>query len=730
MCLLSLSEDIFKESLQFPGNSLAGKFRKTQYEYALETAKFLKSDIDKEQTNVAILEAGTGVGKSMGYLIPLLLHSAQTGERVAVSTFSRHLQRQLEDDIAKAINIVKDKTHKNLTYAYRFGSDEYVRAASVLTALKEAEADEIGQIDILQLKQLHEWATISVDFDHHEYDETIHTGRISDFVEQYKLTKLPYDLTNNDISIRYYDSDEDRICHTRDIEASKEADLLIVTHHMLMIHVRTGFEILDSERDITSIVIDEADKISSAAEAIFESSFSINKNFNHFKKASIEHNTLLQAYDKYEALYNLLKDMSEIVIERPYSLIDGNEHATSISKAVSDLLKSIDKAFVHLPRSVSEMSTELRSIYGLRRELGHYLSILEKEFGTSQLLIPFVNWSHIYQFPNLQLKTINAGTLVARLFGISKEDNKSFLNRVIFTSATLSQNSKSEYFNTKAFETISGIFASTNNQYYKSKVITRKQFIAHDYGKLMMVLAPPSVPNPLLRHNDEEGYSFNEIFLKYVVNMTKFALNLGSLDDCHHRTVLLCASFREVHELCSRLDDEGIEYIKHEEGKPLNQLLEKFRESKNSVLVTPSAWEGFNERIANLIITRIPYMPVNAVIREKIDFIENKGMDRSGAENIIHSQLNFNMQRKMTQGFGRLIRTENDKGRLFIADPRFQKHGSKNRNKWGNIFKDNPHKTLNAEPLMKADYQQDAWEKATVLLEDGTLIDFKGNKVQ
>lgn len=728
MCLVSVSQEIFQESSSFPGTSLAGKFRKTQYEYAIETAKFLTSKVDGSQTNIAILEAGTGVGKSIGYLIPLLLHSAQTGERVAVSTFSRHLQRQLEEDITKALSIVQDKTKKNLTFAYRFGSDEYIRAESVATALKEAVSDGIGEIDILQLKEMYEWAKISIDVNHHEYDEGIYTGRISDFIEQQQLSKLPYDLTNNDISIRYYDSEEDRVCHTRDIDLSKKADLLIVTHHMLMLHVRTGFEILDSERSISSIVIDEADKIADAAEAIFESNFSINKNFNHFQKAATENNVLKDPYAKYEALYHILKDMSEIVIDRPYSLMGNAVHANLISDAIRSLLKSTSKAFSKLPSNVSDMSTELRSIYGLNRELGNYLSILDKDFGNSQLLIPFVNWSHIYQFPNLQLKTINAGSLVARLFGSCEEDGNNFLDRVVFTSATLSQNKKNESFNTKAFESISGISASMNNQFYKSKLILKKQFIAHDYGKLMMVLAPPTVPNPLVRYGDNR-YSFNERFLKYVAKMTDFAVKLKSLDDCYHRTVVLCSSYREVHEVSAYLEDLDLNIIKHEEGKPLSQLLIKFREAKDAVLVTPSAWEGFNERVANLIITRIPYMPVNAITKEKIDFIENRGIDRSGAINIIHSQLNFNMQRKMTQGFGRLVRKENDKGRLFIADPRFQKHGMNDRNKWGGVFKENPHKMLSVEPLMKSEYQYNAWEKATVLLEDGTLIDFKGKKL-
>jgi ATP-dependent DNA helicase DinG len=715
--------NFFKESTIAKGTNKIGKYREAQERYAIECAKFLSLPTNKNVTLTALLEAGTGVGKSLGYLFPLLISAASTGNRVGVATFSRHLQRQLIDDVELVINAIAPVVGRKLTYGVRYGSDAYVHLGALLYQREEL-TKKISNKEKQSLDCFIEWATISVNPEHPKHDERIYTGRTADYIEQNKLDKLPGGISESDIAIRYYDSEDERYCHLRDVERSKKSDILIVTHHMLMLHTKTGYEILDDERKIDTLVIDEADKLSDAAESVFEGSFSINRHYSQFEKLAQDELHLQESFSCFEALNDYLITMAGLVKEKPYSLTGDLKYAPTISMLSNRLVSSINKSLNFVGAS-KENEAQVRSIACLAHELSGFTNLLDKEnTNNAQMIVPYAKWSQIHEFPSLQLKSINTGFLTAKLFSKHKDTQENMINKIMYTSATLTSKGYGKECDFSAIETMLGLSAGKASRYSGATIAVKKAYNAHDYGNISMFLAPSNLGHPLKKFG-QSRFDFNPDFIDYVSKAAQYAIQSPPIGSCKKRTLLLCTSYREVRVLAEQLKHENLNVIEHKEGTPLSHLLSRFRESEDGVLITPAAWEGFNEEIANLIITRVPFLPVDVITQDKIAFIKDKGFNKNVASAIVHQRLRFDCNRKLAQGIGRLIRKENDKGRLFLTDPRIKKNTPE---LWVNLLGETKFSsnTFDLADTLKTRYQHEAWSRATVLKQDGIVVNVKG----
>jgi len=705
----TLISNIFKNK----GNTnYIGRYRETQEAYAQCCASILDKR-DSGVSQVALLEAGTGVGKSLGYLVPLLLKSAQTASRVAISTFSRQLQRQLKEDIEKACKIIEPITNKKLTVATRFGTDEYIDIETVEHYVQYPDSSWSHE-DIELVIELRDWLYISLDEKNLGYQENVTTGRYSDFLEQKSVDSLPKGLKKSEICIKPYHGSYEKSCHQRDVERSKNTDVLIVTHAMLMLHIKTNAELLDDERAIEYLVIDEADKISSAAELIFEGSFSINTYKKSLQKLSENHLTMQDANEKYIQLADYLFDLSDSVKEKPHALYKDSSTLLKIKNLSSSFLVAAKKGL-----SLSNITTEDYKIacvvQAFIHELSGFVDVISNEYHQS-LVLPFVKWSEIYEYPSLQLSAINTGFLTQRLFrNVNNEEQRQLFKKIIYTSATLTTSGYGQHPDFEAFTFMAGIKAALKEN--KCEVVKQKVFSVGEYGKISTILSEHDTHHPLIKYNN--GFDYHPSLLKRVLSFVCFSLSASPLGDCGNRTLVLCTSFRESVVLSNYLRDNKIEVLEHCQGESLQSLLSRFRENKKAVLVTPSAWEGFDERIANLVISRLPFAPIDSVVNAKIIFMEERGFNKSAAKSIISKQLNFETQRKLTQGIGRLIRKQEDTGRLMIADSRAKKH---NDERWEELLGKRPFKSTDISKSLKSKSQFDSWVLATSLDGKGSII--------
>jgi len=117
------------------------------------------------------------------------------------------------------------------------------------------------------------------------------------------------------------------------------------------------------------------------------------------------------------------------------------------------------------------------------------------------------------------------------------------------------------------------------------------------------------------------------------------------------------------------LEDRGYPVFVHGDGEPRSVILEKFRDAENGVLFgTTSFWQGVDVRgraLRNVIITRLPFDPPDRPLTQaRNEVIEARGGNAFMEDSLPRAVIRFK------QGFGRLIRSSTDSGRVVVLDPR------------------------------------------------------------
>ena len=202
-----------------------------------------------------------------------------------------------------------------------------------------------------------------------------------------------------------------------------------------------------------------------------------------------------------------------------------------------------------------------------------------------------------------------------------------------------------------------------------------------DYQRQSLLYLPESMPEP-------SDASFNDRLIKQVLPVLKASRG---------RAFLLFTSYRAMHA-AERLLQDTLEFPILMQGEyPKHQLLERFREAGNAVLLgTSSFWEGVDvrgEALSCVVIDKLPFAsPGDPVMQARIDAIR-----ASGGQPFMDYQLPRAVI-ALKQGVGRLIRDVNDRGVVVIGDPRIT------RKTYGKIF-------LNSLPAMPVTSQLGDVEK-------------------
>ena len=197
-------------------------FSPHQYEYAKRAASgFCRYDHVEKKAAINMLQAATGTGKTVAYLVPLMLYAAYTGERVAVSTFTRQLQRQIiESDAATVANWVSQVTGKPLKLAYRLGIGNYVSALACAKLIDRLSAEDSALHDeaIEFLGVLQEWAERQ-----DAHGELVHSGILEDFLSEMNLPRLPDAIPAAFIRLSYQSPQEEQQRQERATSQQRDA---------------------------------------------------------------------------------------------------------------------------------------------------------------------------------------------------------------------------------------------------------------------------------------------------------------------------------------------------------------------------------------------------------------------------------------------------------------------------------------------------------------------------
>ncbi len=602
------------------------------YEYRPQQGEMAKAVEDAiEGKSHLIAEAGTGIGKSFAYLVPLIDFAVRSRKKAIVSTNTISLQEQL---VKKDIPFLKSILPFEFTVSLVKGRANYLcirrlnRAFSSKTDLFESK-EELGD-----LQKILAWSKVTEDGSLSDFDESP-SGKVWEKVcSDYDAClgkKCPY---------------HSKCFFQRARRGIDESDLLVVNHHLFFSDLslrRSEYALLPNYE---CVIFDEAHTIEDVATehlgfelSNFKLKYLLDSLYNPVKKkgflATIKDgegeklvsNIRQRAEEFFNSVLNCLGEDGIRRIREPHFIED------NLSNSLHNLTDFLTE---RLKRSKSK-EEEVDIKYYLNRVAS--LSAALSAFLT-QMLEGYVYWA---QATGRRTKRVSLYCAPIDISDTLNDFLFSKLNTAILTSATLSTEGNFEYLKSRL-----GL------KECEEKLLGSP----FDYKNQVKIYIPKKMPDP----NDYEKYKEKVIEkLKDFITRTEgkaFVLftNYKLMDEVYS-------------ELKSYLSDLGIASFKQGDGLPRTKMLEAFKKDVDSVLFgVDSFWTGVDvpgEALSNVIITKLPFsVPDHPIIEARMERIKANGGEPFHEYSLPEAIL------RLKQGFGRLIRTKNDKGIVVILDSR------------------------------------------------------------
>jgi len=685
--LKKLDSDELKKLL-LPNGRIA-KVMSSQYEERGEQLKMLEAAASAFNDNsISLIEAGTGTGKTLAYLIPAVYWSLSNGERVVVSTNTINLQEQL---VEKDIPLLRSGLSEDFKYSLVKGMGNYLcllRSETVLDGLLDlAEDDEMEA-----LRSVIEWSKVTQD------------GSLSD------LSFSPPPEVWDKVSAESESCLRVRCPHYSNCffyKARRElasSQVLVVNHHLLFSDLSIKGASEASESGILPpfkrIIFDEAHHIGDAATSHFgmrTSKFGIIRMLRRLKRkgssgeirglifytASIA--TKLKQYYKKGIVSSVLRRVEEFLSPRVDSVEEyvrdafdelyycaarsaeeKGESSEEVNLRITEEIRkredweNIDKKFSILRIKLKELHEEIMSFLevlidyesetDVARVIMEFRGIANKLDFSSDVIHSFLDTSEDGYVRWVDGR-IGKGGIVSGI-GLSPLDISSNLKErlhsrcdtVIMTSATMAVK--------KNFKFLKSELGLEEDERVEEFIISSP----FDYKEQALVAIPTDIPEP-----GQTGYSDK---VKSVITKAVKASSGNAL--------ILFTSYYLLEKVYKEIRDElgelGILCLK-QGSLPRTRLLDKFRKEDKSVLfATDSFWEGVDvpgEALRLVIITRLPFrVPTEPIIEARVEHMESLGINSFLEYTVPTAVLKFK------QGFGRLIRTKTDRGAVLVLDKR------------------------------------------------------------
>lgn len=615
-----------------------------QIEYAIKVAQCIGAG-SRHLTSIGLIEASTGIGKTLGYAIPLLAYAAITDKRVAISTYTIQLQSQMLSsggDIDIARQVIHELTGKSLTIAPRFGLRNFVSLLRIRSAL----AMKGISIPSESVKKFIHWA------------ETSKTGM---FLEWNQLHgELPAELLISDICCEPYLPDSEKLRYLAHKDHAKSADLVVTNHSLTILHALSReFSVLDEseERPISILIADEADRIESAAELISQRSAALMSIGSLFSRNDDPNSRAIAS--GIQTICNLATRV-DLKKNAHVNLLNNPVLATEISFQITQILPHFDQIL----KSCSD-NEQMAEIALHKKSLLEFRSRLAQNSSTT---IPIIHFSEKRRYPSLRIVNPNPGISLGWLWHDDPEqDKRPYLDAALLTSATLSDGKESSL---KAVANSLGLFMSSNHR------LTTGIFEPAKFGEMSIVLPDKNAPMPTISVADDE-FSSNPDWIAYVSDMIIKASASGE------RVLALSLSYRDTRMIASSIRTRYPQIatlIQHEGTDCIQELLARFSETDGAILISPACWEGINlpGLVKNLVITRIPFAPPDQSMAEIIKgSMEKKGFSQSVITATVYGRAIISTRRKLRQAIGRGIRQQSDVSRIWFGDKRILSQSGK-----------------------------------------------------
>ncbi|MDB5677548.1 ATP-dependent DNA helicase [Sphingomonas bacterium] len=227
--------------------------RNGQRAYAEAAAAAFAPRAMRDNPNMLLAEAGTGIGKTLGYLAPASLWAEQAGGAVWISTFTKALQRQLNHETAR---LIPDATERRRRVVTRKGRENYLCLLNLEDALQGGFAGRAAILAHLVAR----WAAFSADGD-------MIGGDLPGWLPTLFRRNGSTALTDRRGECVYAGCPHYRKCFIeRAARASADADIVIANHALVMVNAARGREAISRP---TRYVFDEGHHLFEAADSMF-----------------------------------------------------------------------------------------------------------------------------------------------------------------------------------------------------------------------------------------------------------------------------------------------------------------------------------------------------------------------------------------------------------------------------------------------------------------------------
>ena len=573
-------------------------------------------------SDVLVVEAGTGTGKTWAYLIPALL----SGQRVLISTATKNLQEQI---FAEDIPFLMSQLDVAVDVALLKGRSNYL----CMERLENTLPPTVDDPHLEPYLAIERWSTETAVGDRAE---------VIDVEEDHplwaQLTSTTESCTGS--LCPYYDG-----CFV--VQARRkavQADVLIINHHLFFADLSMK-EVWDTGLipNPEAIIFDEAHGLEDIACYFFGSSLSNWRLKELIRDVDVSLQMQHSQSPAGEAILRGVSQASETFFACFHAFPEGTSRVTSenIPGHVENRRNELDTQLAGLGAHLKQYAapgTPLASLEERNLRIRTALNNALDVFNTQQVHAVERRGKGVF-LRDIPIRV--ATELEAGLYGAGQG--------IIFTSATITTGGEDLNQAFHHFTERMGLDSGVE------KKVVQSPF---EYSEQAILYLPRDLPMPTDPAFAEEASRE----AKRLIELTQGA------------TFLLFTSHRMLNLFYERLSPE-LDYPIFKQGNaPKERLLQAFKESQNGVLFgTSSFWEGVDvagKALRSVIIDKLPFLsPGDPLIQARLEEIEERGLSPFKSYQLPTAIL------ALKQGFGRLIRRKEDKGIVTILDPRIRRYG-------------------------------------------------------